>query len=344
MKSRTTVKAAIKSHSCHFPEGKLTNEQLERDLGLWSAAKILDRTGVAVRSVAAPDECASDLGFAAANQLFAQGVCAPSDIDFLLFCSQSPDYFLPATACVLQHRLGLRTDCGAFDLNQGCSGFVYGLGVAKGLIETGAARNVLLITADTYTKYVNAKDHTVRTLFGDAAAATLIAAVEAETDLIGPFVFGTDGSGADNLIVPAGGMRHPASIETALVREYPDGSRRSLQNLYMNGREVLSFVLREVPKAADQLLSKWGGSIDQVDHFVFHQANKFLLEQLRNELNIPASKFWLQMETCGNTVSSTIPIALQNASKQGVIRSGDNVMVVGFGVGYSWAGAMITIQ
>ncbi|CAB1368310.1 3-oxoacyl-ACP synthase III family protein [Denitratisoma oestradiolicum] len=344
MKFSPTAKAAIKSHSCHFPEGKLTNEQLERELGVWSASRILDRTGIAVRSVAGPDECASDLGFAAAQQLFAQGSCAPSDIDFLLFCSQSPDYFLPATACLLQHRLGLRTDCGAFDLNQGCSGFVYGLGVAKGLIETGAARNVLLITADTYTKYLNAKDPTVRTLFGDAAAATLIGAVEADTDLIGPFVFGTDGSGAHNLIVPAGGMRHPTSSATALVRDFPDGSRRSLQNLYMNGREVLSFVLREVPKAIDQLLLKWGGSIDQVDHFIFHQANKFLLEQLRNELNIPTSKFWLQMETCGNTVSSTIPVALQSASKQGVIRSGDNVMVVGFGVGYSWAGAMVRIH
>lgn len=344
MKPSVMVKASIKSYSCYFPGGKLTNEQLEQELGVWSAAKIFDRTGIAVRPIAAPDECASDLGFAAAQQLFAGGACVSSDIDFLLFCSQSPDYFLPATACLLQHRLGLRTDCGAFDLNQGCSGFVYGLAVAKGLIEAGAAKNVLLITADTYTKYINAKDSGVRTLFGDAAAATLISAEDADEGLIGPFVFGTDGSGAPNLIVPAGGARHPISPETVVERKDPDGSCRSLQNLYMNGREVLDFVLREVPKAVDQLLLRWGHSIENVDHFIFHQANKFLLEQLREKLNIPASKFWMQLETCGNTVSATIPIALQNASKQGVIRSGDNVMVIGFGVGYSWAGAMIRIQ
>ncbi len=339
----TKLKAAIKSYSCYLPTGTLTNEDLEQELGVWSAAKILARTGIAVRHVAAPHECASDLGVAAARELFATGACAPADIDFLLFCTQSPDHFLPATACILQDRLGLRTDCGAIDFNQGCSGFVYGLGVAKGLIEAGTARNVLLITAETYTKFINPKDRSVRTLFGDGAAATLIGAVEADADLIGPFVFGTNGRGAGNLIVPAGGARRPISAETAVETEDEDGNRRSLENLYMNGREVLNFVLKAVPEAVRRLLTKWGQPLERVDHFVFHQANKFMLELLRKQLQIPATKFWLQMETCGNTVSATVPIALQTALAKKVIRAGDNVMVVGFGVGYSWAAAMVRI-
>lgn len=337
------TRAAIKAHSFYLPTTKLTNEQLEVELRVWSAAKILDRTGIGVRSIAGPDECASDLGIAAARELFARGACAPDDIDFLLFCTQSPDYFLPATACILQDRLGLRTDCGALDFNQGCSGFVYGLGLAKSLIEAGTARNVLLITADTYTKYIHPQDRGVRTLFGDGAAATLISGVESDTELIGPFVFGTDGSGAGNLIVPAGGARRPISAETAMEVQDPDGTCRSLQHLYMNGREVLNFAIKAVPKAVRHLLNLWGYPLERVDHFVFHQANKFMLELLRERLQIPARKFWVQMESCANTVSASIPIALHMALSQGVIHTGDNVMVVGFGVGYSWAGAMLRI-
>lgn len=241
------IKATIKACRSYFPEGRLDNNQLAREIGVWSAQQILDRTGIAVRAVAAPEETASDLGFAAASKLFSDEVCRPSQIDYLLVCTQSPDYFLPSTACLLQHRLGLPNDCGAFDINQGCSGFVYGLSVAKGLIETNAATQVLLITTDTYTKYVNTHDRGVRTLFADAGAATLVVATEAEEDLIGPFVFGTDGGGAASLIVPAGAARCPISAETARETTDPDGCRRSKQNLYMDGRAVLEFVLREVP-------------------------------------------------------------------------------------------------
>src|SRR5712692_2548661 len=301
-----TKRAAIRAIKSFLPEGKLTNEQLAAEFGDWHAGQILSKTGVAVRGVAGANETASDLGVAAGQRLFASGACAPEEIDFLLFCTQSPDYFTPTSACVMQDRLGLKTSCGAIDFNQGCSGYVYGLALAKSLIEAGTASKVLLITADTYTKFINRRDRSIRTLFGDGAAATLIRAVEAETELVGPFVLGTDGRGANQIIVKAGGLRCPPTAETALEKEDGSGNWRSDQNLFMDGGDVFSFALRTVPPALKQLLEKAGLTLEQIDFIVPHQANKFVLERLRAKLKFPAQKFWIDMERCGNTVSSTI--------------------------------------
>jgi 3-oxoacyl-[acyl-carrier-protein] synthase-3 len=335
--------AAIKAIKSFLPAGKLTNEQLAQEFGDWHAGQILSKTGVAVRGVAGPDECASDLGVAAGKRLFGSGVCAPDEIDFLLFCTQSPDYFTPTSACVMQDRLGLKTSCGAIDFNQGCSGYVYGLTLAKSLIEAGSASNVLLITADTYTKFINRRDRSIRTLFGDGAAATLVTSIEADSEMIGPFVLGTDGRGANEIIVPAGGLRCPPNSATAIEKEDDAGNWRSAQNLYMNGADVFSFALRTVPPAVDQLLQKSGLTLDQIDFFVLHQANKFILERLRGKMKIPAEKFWIDMENSGNTVSSTIPIALESAIQQGRVKTGDRVALIGFGVGYSWGATMVRI-
>ena len=336
-------RAVIKAIRSFLPAAKLTNEQLAAEFADLDAEKILHKTGIAVRFVAAPDECASDLGVAAARHLFESGACSPGEIDFLLFCTQSPDYFLPTTACTMQARLDLRTDCGAIDFNQGCSGYVYGLSLAKGLIETGMAANVLLITADTYTKFINRRDRTNRTLFGDGAAATLVSKTVSEDELIGPFVFGTDGRGAEQLIVPAGGTRRPLDQETSIEKEDDKGNWRSASNLHMNGGEVFNFTLRTVPQALDQLLEKSGRTLDEIDFFIPHQANKFMLERLRGRLKIPADKFYLNMADGGNTVSSTIPLALENALQQGLVKTGDKVALIGFGVGYSWAATMIEV-
>ena len=334
-------KASIAAVASYFPERTLTNEQLAADFPDWPAEKIMEKTGIACRRVASEEECASDLGVRAAQRLFESGACRPEEIDFLLFCTQSPDYFLPTTACLVQDRLGLRTNCGALDFNQGCSGFVYGLSLAKGLIESGAASRVLLITAETYSKFINLRDRTVRTLFGDAAAATLITAVESDDDLIGPFIFGTDGRGAENLIVAAGGLRKPISATTAEEREDKGGNWRSDQNLSMNGPEIFNFTLSAVPAAVKQLLERAGCTAADVDYYVFHQANRFMLERLRSKMNIPAEKFIIELEDCGNTVSSTIPIALERIAADGHIAAGARGMLVGFGVGYSWAAAMV---
>jgi 3-oxoacyl-[acyl-carrier-protein] synthase III len=338
-----TKRAAVRAIKSFLPAGKLTNEQLAEEFGDWHASQIFSKTGVAVRGVAAADETASDLGVAAGQRLFESGVCAAEEIDFLLFCTQSPDYFTPTSACVMQDRLGLKTSCGAIDFNQGCSGYVYGLALAKSLIEAGTASNVLLITADTYTKFINRRDRSIRTLFGDGAAATLVTSIEAESEMIGPLVLGTDGRGAKEIIVPAGGLRCRPTSETAIEKEDDAGNWRSAQNLYMNGADVFSFALRTVPPAVDQLLAKSGLAMDQVDFFVLHQANKFILERLRGKMKIPAEKFWIDMENCGNTVSSTIPIALEGAIAQQRVKTGDRVALVGFGVGYSWGAAMVRI-
>lgn len=335
--------ARIKAIRSHLPAAELSNETLAKDFPGWTAEKILEKTGIETRRIAAEGECASDLAFAAAEKLFADGIVAREDIDFLLLCTQSPDYLLPTSACVLQQRLGLGTHIGALDFNLGCSGFVYGLSLARGLIESGDARRVLLITAETYSKYIHPQDKSVRTLFGDGASATLIEASDAGETCLGPFVFGTDGRGAKNLIVKAGASRLPCSPETARVVEDASGNLRSEDNLYMNGPEILTFTLRSVPEAVRALLAKSALSLDQIDYFVFHQANKLILDSLRHKLRIPETKFCVSMKSCGNTVSASIPMALEKELSCGRLGTGNLIMVVGFGLGYSWAAAMVRL-
>ena len=317
-----------------LPEEILDNEQLASEYEGWSAEKIYAKTGICRRRIAARDECASDLAVRAAQAVMADTGLDPSRVDFLLYCTQTPDYILPTTACVLQHRLGLPMSCGALDFNLGCSGYVYGLGLAKALIDSGQAGTVLLLTADTYSKLINPADKSVRTLFGDGATATLIVGREQES-LIGPFVYGTDGGGAENLIVPTGGMRRALVPQAPLVPD-DSGNARTVNDLYMNGAEIFSFTLRMVPQAVRQLLTKAGIEQEAVDLFVFHQANRFMLDHLRRKLQIPATKFVIAMDQVGNTVSSSIPIALCQAAEQGQLKPNALAMLVGFGVGYSW--------
>jgi 3-oxoacyl-[acyl-carrier-protein] synthase III len=338
-----TQRAALTAIKSFLPENKLTNEQLAEQFGDWHAGQILSKTGVSVRGVAGLDECASDLGVKAARRLFESGACSPDEIDFLLFCTQSPDYFTPTTACVMQDALGLPTSCGAVDINQGCSGYIYGLALAKSLVEAGTARTVLLVTADTYMKFINRRDRSLLTLFGDGAAATLIRAVESEREVVGPFVLGSDGRGANQIMVKAGGLRRRPSAETAIEKEDSAGNWRSDENLFMDGADVFSFALRTVPPTLQQLLEKSGMKLEEIDFIIPHQANKFVLERLRAKLKFPADKFWIDMEDSGNTVSSTIPIALEKAMQQQRVKQGDRVALVGFGVGYSWGATMVEI-
>jgi 3-oxoacyl-[acyl-carrier-protein] synthase-3 len=333
------MKAFVAAIRFALPEATLDNEQLASEYEGWSAEKIYAKTGICTRRIAAQNEYASDLAVRAAQAVITDLSLDPSCVDFLLYCTQTPDYILPTTACLLQHRLGLPLSCGALDFNLGCSGYVYGLGLAKALINSGQARTLLLLTAGTYSKLINPADKSVRTLFGDAAAATLIVAREQES-LIGPFVYGTDGAGAEHIMVPTGGMRRPVVPQAQLVRD-DSGNARTINDLYMNGAEVFNFTLRMVPEAVRQLLAKSGLDQDAVDLFVFHQANRFMLDHLRRKLQIPAAKFVIAMEQVGNTVASSIPIALRQAEELGQLRPGALVMLVGFGVGYSWGATLI---
>lgn len=308
-----------------LPENVSTTADLDTEFPEWSMEKISVKTGIQQRHIATTDQCASDLAFCAGERLFASGACNRDEIDFIVLCTQTPDYFLPSTACTLQRRLALPTSVGALDINLGCSGFVYGLGVVRGLIETGQAERVILFTADTYSKLILPSDRNVRALFGDAGAATLI--TRTTSGDVGPFVYGTDGRGAENLMVRGGAFRTTHSMQSA--------------HLFMNGQAILVFTIQTIPLAIDRLLAKAQRTVDQIDLFVFHQASRYILELLRNKLKIPEEKFVIDLEHCGNTVSSTIPIALKNAAKMGRLKGGETVMILGFGVGYSWGGALL---
>ncbi len=334
------TRAAICGIAYYLPEQVLTNEQLASEFPGWSAQKIEEKTGIRERHIAGETECASDLATAAGLELFSKGISTPEEIDYVLLCTQSPDYFLPTSACLVQERLRLRKDCGALDFNLGCSGYIYGLGLAKGLIETGQALNVLLLTAETYSKYIHPHDKSVRTIFGDAATATLLRAVDSKDERIGPFVYGTDGSGAKNLIVPTGGLRtaHSANAETT---EDSSGNKRTINNLYMNGAEIFNFTLRVVPETVSKLLTIAGKRVGDIDLFLFHQANSYMLDHLKRKLNIPDEKMPIMMAHCGNTVSSTIPLLLKDLEKAGRLKKGQRLMLLGFGVGYSWGGCIV---
>ena len=243
----------------------------------------------------------------------------------------------------MQDRLGLPTTCGALDFNLGCSGFVYGLALAKSLIETNLANKMLLIVGDTLSKTINRRDRGALALFGDGAAATLISGGNEPEEAIGPFVFGTDGRGARNLIIPAGGFRNRPTPENAIAKDDGSGNFRSQQELFMDGAEIFNFSLQRVPKAVAQLLEKCRMNLEEVDFFVFHQANRFMLEALRRKIKIPREKFIFNLELYGNTSSATIPMAIEVALEQGQLKPGSKVMVVGFGVGYSWAAGMVRI-
>ncbi|MCA9073580.1 MAG: ketoacyl-ACP synthase III [Planctomycetaceae bacterium] len=329
--------ATISAIEYHVPEHILANDELADVSEIWSPEKIEAKTGIVERHVASSGECSSDLAVAAANKLFASGAVRPEEIDFVLLCTQSPDYLLPTTACLVQERLGLSNTVGALDINLGCSGYVYSLGMAKGLVETGQANNLLLITADTYSKFIRDEDLNVRTLFGDGASATLIRndpSLASFEPAIGPMVYGTDGAGGENLIVKQSGLR---IFQPDDDTELTDDRGR----LFMNGPQIFTFTLKAVPKLVNELLDKSDRKLDDVDLFVFHQANQYMLDHLRKKIGIPEERFVSAMSHCGNTVSSTIPIALKHAQLDGRLRPNDTVMLVGFGVGYSWGATFI---
>lgn len=331
------MKVFIKDIAYHLPEKVVTNEELVKDFPEWSVEKIADKVGVNERHVVV-DETATDLAISASEKLFSKGTVQKDDIDFVLFCTQSPDYKLPSSACIIQDRLGLSTKCGAFDFNLGCSGYEYGLAVAKGLVVAGISKNVLLLTGETYNKYIHERDKGNRTIFGDGASATVIS-----TDgfaEIGEFSIGTDGSGAKSLIVESGGARFPEKLNDLKFDE--GGNPISSDNLFMDGQDIFMFTLVRVPKMVKDVLAKNELSKEDISLFVFHQANKYMLEHLRKKLKIEEDKYFVNLANVGNTVSSTIPIALCDAREQGLLKG--NVLLAGFGVGLSWGATVIHIQ
>lgn len=322
------MNSEIKGISYYLPRNTISNLDLSGRFPEWSVEKITQKIGIEVRHTAQYNETALDMAIKASHNLFLEHKIQPETIDFVILCTQSPDYFLPTSACIIQALLCIPKDAGAFDFNLGCSGYIYGLGIAKGLVETNQAKEVLLITSETYSKFIHPNDKSNLSIFGDAATATLI--VRGSSDSMNSFVYGTDGRGANNLIVKNGGMRNK-------LNGSPD------DYLFMNGAEIFSFAIKIVPDLVNQVLSQHNLHISDIDLFIFHQANKFMLETLRKKMSIPEEKFYYFMETIGNTVSSTIPIALSEAIKNKRVVKGEKVMLIGFGVGYSWGGCIITV-
>jgi 3-oxoacyl-[acyl-carrier-protein] synthase-3 len=332
------LKTSISAISYYLPEKILSNADLVNEFGTWTEDKIFKKTGIMERHVVT-DEIVSDIAVKAAQQLFSENDVRRDEIDFLLLCTECPDYFMPATACVVQNRLGLGKNIGAYDMNLGCSGFVYGLATAKGLICAGAANNVLFITADTISKTIHPLDKSTRTLFGDAAAAVLV--TKSESCGVLDFVFGTDGSGVNRLIIPAGAWAQPSSEATKAEVTNRWGNVRTKEHLYMDGPEIMNFTLDVVPIMFRDVLMKNNMIIDDIDHVVFHQASMTLLEKLRNGLNIPKEKFFINIENKGNTTSCTIPLALKDMQVRGLLQKEDKILLLGFGVGLSYAGTII---
>lgn len=316
----------------HLPEKVETNNQLQAQFPQWDLSLIEEKTGIRQRHIAAEGETSSDLAVAAAQKLFAERSIDPASIDFLLFCTQTPDYPLPTTSCLIQDRLGLSTSCGALDFNLGCSGYVYGLAMADGLIQSGAAKRILFLTAETYTKYIDANDRSLRTIFGDGAAATLITA-EDERSLWG-FQFGSDGSGADMLLVGDGGSRSP---DDAIK---PRHRKRWKSRLYMDGPSLINFTVDAIPKLIDEILEKQGLSDADISQYLMHQATWKMLDQLRQRMGIEPERIPIELADLGNTVSCTLPILIDQLRKSDRLDSESVNMLVGFGVGLSWAGCV----
>ncbi|MFK5893427.1 MAG: ketoacyl-ACP synthase III [Pseudomonadota bacterium] len=317
------MKVALNAIEYYLPSKTEDGSCLKEENPDWRIDDIESKTGIQIRHISAPNETATDMAVLAAQKLLDSKVDV-EDIDFLIFVTQSPDYLLPTSACLIHDRLGLKKSCMAFDVNLGCSGFIYGLAMGGALIESGIAKGGLLICSDTYTKYIDKHDRTCRPLFSDGAAATHLTASKKE--LLGPFKMGTDGSGFDKLIVASGGARNIDSNE---------------KKLFMAGSDVFMFTMNMVPKCVDALLTKANLNIDQIDLFVFHQASKLVIDNIIRRLELPEEKVFINYKNIGNTVSATIPIALCDAVKAKRLNNGDQVMLVGFGVGLSWGGCVV---
>lgn len=315
----------------------MTNDELVSLFPEWSVEKVASKVGVDFRHLAASNETAGDMAEKAARKLFDEYHVNPKEIDFVMLCTQSPDYFLPSTACVLQNRLGIPKNSGAFDYNLGCSGCVYGLALAKGLILAGIARNILLLTSETYNKYLHPQDKSNRSIFGDGAAACLISSDGMAE--IGDFVMGTDGSGAENLIVKTGASRY--KNRTGYSDEDDEGHLRYDDYLYMNGGAIFNFTLDAVPLILKQALEKNAIKKEEIDYFVFHQANKFMLNTIRKVCVLPKEKYYINLSETGNTVSSTVLIGLKDCLTNEIIHKDMQVMIAGFGVGLSWASTVL---
>jgi 3-oxoacyl-[acyl-carrier-protein] synthase-3 len=319
-----------------LPSGVLDHSELQQRFGSDEMDRLVVNTGITSRRVSLKSECASDLAVTAAEALFKNSNVDPSTIDFVIFATQMPDYLMPTTACILQNRLGISTSAGAFDINLGCSQYVYSHGTAYALVNSGLAKKVLVMTGDTPSRIVNPLDRAVVPLFGDAGTAAIIEDV-GESGGFQKFAFGSDGSEYQSLIWPTSGMREKKDETSVVEAADKSGAVRSRNDMYMDGQRIFLFTLKTVPRTLKEFLANNNLSVDDIDFFVFHQASKLIVETIAKKMGIPDSKFNRIYETRGNSGGSTVGIALHHAVSEGRIKPGSKVVMSAFGVGLSWA-------
>jgi 3-oxoacyl-[acyl-carrier-protein] synthase III len=322
-----------------LPERTVTNAELASLHPDWKLSQVAERTGVLARHWCTPSETALDLAEAACRRLQARAPGLIEQSDAILFCTQSPDYWMPPNACLLQDRLGLPQSTAALDYSLACSGYVYGLYLAKALLMSESARRVLLVAAETYSKWMHPGDRGPMSLFGDGAAVTVLTL---GGDVPWRFSVGTNGAGRRAFCVPAGAARTPRSAATSLEVTDTSGNVRTSEHLIMDGASVLDFVKREMPRVVNASLRDTGIALESIDLVLFHQASQVGLDYLNEALHIRSDQRFSNMSHIGNTVSASLPIALRDAESQGRLRPGMRVLLVGFGVGLSWGVGVIT--
>ena len=330
--------AKIEMIEYYFPSNTITNEDLKAEFPDTDFTKFEEKIGIKERYISGKDETALDLAIKSSEKLFER--FDKNKVDYILYCTQSPEYILPTSACILQDRLGLSKNIGALDFNLGCSGFTYGLSLAKSIIISKQAKNVLLVTAETYSKYLHPGDKSNRAIFGDAAASCLIS--HSDEDYLFNFLSGTDGSGFGNLIIKNGSGRNPVNVEAETL-VYGNGNLFSDNHLYMDGPAIFNFTSEVIPEFINEVLVSNSIKKEEIDQFILHQANAFMLNTIRKSMMIDKDKFFIDLRLGGNTVSCTIPIALKKYS-QSHVNKDLNIILIGFGVGLSWSGGLIKIN
>ena len=316
---------------------------VEKNSGLIDE-RTIDKLGIIERHVAAAEESAGDLAFKAAEKLFAEYNINRNEIDFILLCVQHPDYQMPHTSAHIQDRLGLSKNTGTMDISLGCSGYIYGVATAKGFIEAGMAKKILLLTSSVYLKYINAKDFSTRALFGDGATATLIEGLESDTESLSAFVFGSDGSKFDKLYIPVGGSRLMPRENPEVFSYDENKNYRSNYEVNMDGGAVAYFTMHEVPKLVDDVLTKAKISRADLDYCIFHQANKMMLEFIQKKCALTSVPFFNDITLTGNLVSGSVPYAIEQVVKNSDVSQLKKVLLAGFGVGFSWAGCIADLS
>ena len=321
----------------YLPNKVVTNDDLSNELDGFKVDKAL-RIGIKQRHIASPEQTSVDLAYQVGKQILYS--FDKDKIDYLIFVTETGDYRLPNSANILHERLGLKKSAGSIDIIQGCTGLPYALGLAKGLISANMVSNVLILIADAYSKIIHPKDKVLRTIFGDAGSGLIVS--KSDKPKIHNFVYGTDGSGKDNLIVKNGGLKNPIDpLAQDIV--YGSGNVYNDNHLYMNGPGVFEFTNSVVPDLIQDTLDKNNVTRDDIDMFIFHQANESMLDVLRQKSNIPKFKFYCDISDIGNTVSSSLVIALKRCLDNNIVNYGDKILIAGFGVGLSWAGVVIDL-